>query len=155
MFKNKSKILKSIKFFAIVIIFVVGISYLGFKNSEKSFASTGGGGGGTLSGCATQGSVGTGICTPLDEGIAPEAKLGGLSVGAFVGGTSGSSSQISGTTYVSNNLVVPGNNLTTGTVIVGSLSGTGTRQVCATGSGQLYICGTTPPTPINISTQSD
>ena len=141
----KKEILKTIKFIALVAVLAIGISYLSFKNPEKSSAT----------GCISQGSAGSNICALLDEGAELQVKAGGLTVGAFIARGDSLLSQGGGgspalPTYISGNLNVSGTDLTSqyGTVKVGSLDGADTRKVCAGYNGQLFICGETPPSNI-------
>ena len=156
MFKNKKGIFNSIKFIVMVAVFAIGISYLGFQSPEKILAKNiiGGITPPPVSGCVTQGSSGSDICTPLDEGPTNEVKTGGLSVGGFI--AQGDSQVVAGPmslgkTGSSSTLTVSGNDMTSGNVKIESLGGvsgiTYPAPVCASSVGQLYLCGTTPPAP--------
>jgi len=116
------------------LIIGVGVSYFSFKNAEKSSAAVA---------CYSQGTSGQTICKPLDEGPTNQVKNGGLSVGAFI---ARDDSSITGNTYINDNLNVSGGDLTNGIVKIESLSGNGVRNVCATSTGMLFVCGTTPIT---------
>ena len=139
-----------------VVILTIGVSYLGFRNPEKTLAKATIGGitPPPVFGCVTQGSSGSNICTPLDEGSANQVKTGGLSVGGFI--AQGDSQVVAGPVYIGKTgslptLTISGNDMTSGNVKIESLGGvsgiTYPAPVCSSSVGQLYLCGTTPPAP--------
>ena len=164
----KKELIRSIKIVVIALILGLGVSYLSFQNPEKSLAGgiapilthkacvsnacttvTGAGVDDCAACCVSQGSKGSAICTPVDEGSTSQVKVGGLVVGKFegVGSSSIANSSSDVATYIANvaganpALNVVGGDLTAGVVRIESLGGGGiSTPICADSNGKIFLC---------------